>query len=67
MTQLITLLLFIHFVIALQCYKYAQIKGYPVKTFTVLGLVPYFNVVVWVYLLFLPPLESHHGQHKQPL
>ena len=45
MTQLITLLLFIHFAIALQCYKYAQIKGYPVKTFTVLGLVPYFNVV----------------------
>jgi hypothetical protein len=29
--------------------------------------VPYFNVVVWVYLLFLPPLESYHGQHKQPL
>jgi hypothetical protein len=38
--------------------------------FTVLGCIPYFNVVVWIYLLFLPelePSESHVQRQKQPL
>ena len=70
MTQLVMLLLIIHFAIAYQCYRYANIKGYPVKVFTVLGCVPYFNLVVWIYLLFLPelePFESHLQNQKQPL
>ena len=54
MTQLIVLLLIVNLGIAYQCYRNATFKGYPVKTFTGLGLVPYFNLVVWVYLLFLP-------------
>jgi len=57
MTQLIVLLLLIHFTIAYQCHRYAYNKGYPISTFTVLGLIPYFNLVVWIYLLFLPELE----------
>ncbi len=68
MTQLVVLLLLMHFAIAFQCYRYAHIKGYPVRVFTVLGLVPYFNLVVWVYLLFLPklePYESHNHENKQ--
>jgi hypothetical protein len=70
MTQLVVLLLLIHFTIAYQCFRYANEKGYPVKVFTCLGLVPYFNLVVWIYLLFLPelePFESHAHEHKQPL
>lgn len=70
MTQLVILLLIIHLAIAYQCYRYAHIKGYPVKVFTTLGCVPYFNLVVWIYLLFLPelePFESHVQNQKQPL
>ncbi|UOB73253.1 hypothetical protein [Pseudoalteromonas sp. APM04] len=70
MAQLVILLLIIHFIIAYQCYRYSSLKGYPVKVFTVLGCVPYFNVVVWIYLLFLPelePFESHVQSQKQPL
>ena len=70
MAQLVILLLIIHFIIAYQCYRYASLKGYPVKVFTALGCIPYFNVVVWIYLLFLPelePFESHVERQKQPL
>lgn len=70
MMQLVILLLIIHFIIAYQCYRYACIKGYPVKVFTILGCIPYFNLVVWIYLLFLPelePFESHSHEQKQPL
>jgi hypothetical protein len=70
MVQLVILLLIIHFAIAYQCHRYASVKGYPVKVFTVLGCMPYFNLVVWIYLLFLPelkPFESHHHNQKQPL
>ncbi|ASM51292.1 hypothetical protein PESP_a3486 [Pseudoalteromonas espejiana DSM 9414] len=70
MAQLIILLLVIHFIIAYQCYRYAQLKGYPVGVFSILGLVPYFNLVVWIYLLFLPelePFESQTHSKQQPL
>ncbi|WP_152087094.1 hypothetical protein [Pseudoalteromonas sp. A25] len=56
MNQLVTFLFLINILIALQCYRNARSKGYPCKLFTVLGLIPYFNLVVWVYLLFLPNL-----------
>lgn len=68
MMQLVILLLVIHFAIMYQCYRYASSKGYPTRVFTVLGSVPYLNLVVWIYLLFLPklePFESHN--QKQPL
>ncbi|KPM84228.1 hypothetical protein NH514_02670 [Pseudoalteromonas sp. ACER1] len=67
MTQLIVLLLIVNLGIAYQCYRNASLKGYPVKTFTGLGLVPYFNLVVWVYLLFLPDLKPFSMNEKQPL
>ncbi|MEQ3444010.1 hypothetical protein ABMY47_21330 [Pseudoalteromonas sp. BZP1] len=67
MTQLIVLLLIVNLGIAYQCYRNATFKGYPVKTFTGLGLVPYFNLVVWVYLLFLPDLKPFSMSEKQPL
>lgn len=70
MLQLVILLLIIHFIIAYQCYRYSNLKGYPVKVFTLLGCLPYFNVVVWIYLLFLPelePFESNVHDQKQPL
>ncbi|MBQ4834277.1 hypothetical protein J8L70_13570 [Pseudoalteromonas sp. MMG010] len=70
MTQLVVLLLLIHVIIAYQCYRNAMAKGYPVKVFSCLGLIPYFNLVVWIYLLFLPKLEPFNSpnQHqKQPL
>ncbi|WP_372761952.1 hypothetical protein [Pseudoalteromonas sp.] len=70
MTQLVVFLLLMHFAIAFQCYRSAQFKGYPVRVFTVLGLVPYFNLVVWIYLLFLPelePYENHNHHNKQLL
>lgn len=56
MLSLSLFLLFANLAIAYQCYRYASNKGYPVKLFTALGLLPYFNLVVWVYLLFLPNL-----------
>ncbi|ALU44079.1 MULTISPECIES: hypothetical protein [Pseudoalteromonas] len=58
MVQLSIILLLIYVVIAVQCYRSASHKGYPKLFFTLLGLVPYFNLVVWVYLLFLPDLKS---------
>ncbi|MCG7570593.1 hypothetical protein MHM89_11675 [Pseudoalteromonas sp. CNC9-20] len=58
MTALVTLLLSINMLIASQCYLHAKRKGYPVRLFLVLGVIPYFNLVVWVYLLFLPALEK---------
>jgi hypothetical protein len=67
MTQLIVLLLFVNLGIAYQCYRNATFKGYPVMIFTGLGLVPYFNLVVCVYLLFLPDLKPFSMNEKQPL
>lgn len=74
MTQLIILLLLVNLGITYQCYRYAGLKGYPVVTFTCLGLVPYFNLVVWMYLLFLPDITPFNKQFeyevhnkKQPL
>ncbi|HEA18130.1 hypothetical protein NDQ71_10335 [Pseudoalteromonas sp. KG3] len=74
MTQLIVLLLVVNLGITYQCYRYAERKGYPVTTFTCLGLIPYFNLVVWVYLLFLPDITPFNKQfeyevhnEKQPL
>ncbi|MFC3033540.1 hypothetical protein ACFOEE_13515 [Pseudoalteromonas fenneropenaei] len=64
MFALLSFLLIANLFIALQCYKNAHVKGYPVKLFTFLGFVPYFNLVVWVYLLFLPDL-SESPQFKQ--
>ncbi|MBS3797382.1 MULTISPECIES: hypothetical protein [unclassified Pseudoalteromonas] len=64
---LVTLLLCVNLFIAGQCYMHAKRKGYPVKLFLALGLVPYFNLVVWVYLLFLPALEKHQFGSKTTL
>ncbi|ATD07832.1 MULTISPECIES: hypothetical protein [Pseudoalteromonas] len=58
MLSLSLFLLLTNLLIAYQCYRYANTKGYPVKLFTGLGLLPYFNLVVWVYLLFLPNLTT---------
>ncbi|CAH9054226.1 hypothetical protein PSECIP111951_01942 [Pseudoalteromonas holothuriae] len=58
MYQLMIFIFIINTLIAIQCYRNARIKGYPSKLFAVLGLIPYFNLVVWVYLLFLPNLSS---------
>ncbi|MCF6435510.1 MULTISPECIES: hypothetical protein [Pseudoalteromonas] len=58
MSQLMIFLFIINILVAIQCYRNARLKGYPSKVFTILGLVPYFNLVVWVYLLFLPDLSS---------
>ncbi len=66
MTQLIVLLLIVNLGIAYQCYRNAAFKGYPVGVFIALGLVPYFNLVVWVYLLFLPDLKPFSMDKQQP-
>ncbi|NOU52741.1 hypothetical protein HG263_19730 [Pseudoalteromonas sp. JBTF-M23] len=58
MNQLMTFIFVINALIAVQCYRSAKNKGYPCKLFTALGLIPYFNLVVWVYLLFLPDLTT---------
>ncbi|OCQ20110.1 hypothetical protein [Pseudoalteromonas luteoviolacea] len=58
MFQFILFLSLVHCLIALQCYRCAKQKGYPTKLFTLLGFIPYFNLVVWVYLLFLPNIMS---------
>ncbi|WP_010364040.1 hypothetical protein [Pseudoalteromonas citrea] len=66
MLLLISFLLAVHFAIAQQCYRLSLNKGYPSKLFTILGLIPYFNLVVWVYLLFLPDLNNAH-KFEHPL
>ncbi|TMP40895.1 hypothetical protein CWB96_06955 [Pseudoalteromonas citrea] len=66
MLLLISFLLAVHFAVAQQCYRLSLNKGYPSKTFVALGLIPYFNLVVWVYLLFLPDL-SNARKFEQPL
>ncbi len=65
MTSLLLLLLAANLIIAYHCYYYAVQKGYPIKFFGLLGLVPYFNLVVWVYLLFLPDVSEPGREHKQ--
>ena len=57
MSIFISLLIICNLLIAYYCYINAKIKGYHVKVFTILGFVPYFNLVVLVYLLFLPNLK----------
>ena len=59
MTIFIVLLLLANGLIAYYCYLNAKLKRYPVITFLVLGTLPYFNLVVLVYLLFLPNLKNH--------
>ncbi len=59
MTGLISLALVANLVIMYACYYNAKKKGYPVGVCTVLGALPYFNLVVWVYLLFLPSMAKH--------
>lgn len=58
MTFLLLFLLIANLVIGYFCHFYAKQKGYPVLLFSILGLVPYFNLVVWVYVLFLPHQQS---------
>ncbi|WP_440055027.1 hypothetical protein ACSLBF_02390 [Pseudoalteromonas sp. T1lg65] len=64
MLSLSILLVVLNLLIAYQCYRYANLKGYPLKLFTVLGLIPYFNLVVWVYLLFLPNLVASKNMEQ---
>jgi uncharacterized membrane protein (GlpM family) len=64
MLFLVTFLLILHCIIAFQCYQSTQKKGYPTFVFTVLSLIPYFNLVVWVYLLFLPNLNEQTQMHQ---
>lgn len=64
MFSLLSFLLLANAFIAYQCYKNAHMKGYPVKLFAGLGFIPYFNLVVWVYLLFLPSL-AESGRYRQ--
>jgi hypothetical protein len=64
MFSLLSFLLIANVFIAYQCYKNAQLKGYPTKLFAGLGFIPYFNLVVWVYLLFLPDL-ANTGRFRQ--
>ena len=58
MTLFIALLLLTNALIGYYCYLKATLKGYPPLTFTLLGLLPYFNLVVLVYILFLPDLNT---------
>ncbi|WP_252097593.1 hypothetical protein [Pseudoalteromonas sp. NBT06-2] len=67
MTMFIVLLLLANVLIAYYCYLNAKQKGYPVITFAVLGLLPYLNLVVLVYLLFLPKQKNHSDIEKIPL
>ncbi|GMM85694.1 hypothetical protein [Pseudoalteromonas sp. MTN2-4] len=64
MLLLVSFLLILHCTIAYQCYLSTQKKGYPTFVFTLLSLIPYFNLVVWVYLLFLPNLNEHTHMHQ---
>ncbi|SFB78957.1 hypothetical protein [Pseudoalteromonas denitrificans] len=59
MTLFVVLLLLANGLITYYCYINAKMKGYPIITFSALGLLPYFNLVVLVYLLFLPNLKNH--------
>jgi len=67
MTMFIVLLLLANGLIAYYCYLNAKLKGYPAITFLVLGTLPYFNLVVLVYLLFLPNLKNHSEIEKNSL
>ncbi|WP_462157216.1 hypothetical protein [Pseudoalteromonas sp. GB56] len=67
MIFLVTLLLCVNVFIAYQCYAHAKQKGYPERLYLGLGLVPYFNLVIWVYLLFLPTMEKYQAGTKTPL
>lgn len=58
MTLFVLLLLIANALIAYYCYYNSMQKGYPSGLFFCLGLVPYFNLVVLVYLLFLPNLKE---------
>jgi len=49
------------------CYLNAKLKGYTIITFVALGVLPYFNLVVLVYLLFLPNLRGHTQIEKAAL
>lgn len=60
MTLFVLLLLIANGLIAYYCYANAAQKGYPKGIFLGLGLVPYFNLVVLVYLLFLPNLKHQN-------
>ncbi|ATC95914.1 hypothetical protein [Pseudoalteromonas tunicata] len=61
MTLFVTLLLIANLLITYFCLTKAKTKGYPQLTFVFLGAIPYFNLVVLVYLLFLPDLK-HENQ-----
>jgi len=67
MTMFIVLLLLANGLIAYYSYLNAKLKGYPAITFLVLGTLPYFNLVVLVYLLFLPNLKNHSEIEKNSL
>ena len=58
MTLFIILLLLANVLICYFCYIKATEKGYPQLLFAGLGALPYFNLVVLVYLLFLPNVKS---------
>ena len=58
MALFIVLLLLANLLICYFCYLKASEKGYPQYVFAGLGAVPYFNLVVLVYLLFLPNVKS---------
>ncbi|ALO41015.1 hypothetical protein [Pseudoalteromonas phenolica] len=64
MLLLVSFLLILHCAIAYQCYLSTHKKGYPTFVFTLLSLIPYFNLVVWVYLLFLPNLNEQTQMHQ---
>lgn len=58
MALFIFLLLITNVLICYFCYSKASEKGYPKAVFTGLGVIPYFNLVVLVYLLFLPNVKT---------
>ncbi|MDE3274266.1 hypothetical protein [Pseudoalteromonas sp. G4] len=58
MALFIFLLLIANVLICYFCYLKASEKGYPKAVFTGLGAIPYFNLVVLVYLLFLPNVKT---------
>ncbi len=67
MTLFILLLLIANILIAYYCYHNAKQKGYPVLVFTLFGSLPYLNLVVLVYLLFLPNLKSNNQLQKDSI
>lgn len=58
MNILLVVLFIIYCAIAYQCYAKAKEKGYSWGVFALLGLIPYFNVLVWMYILFLPTYNT---------